>query len=291
MEVIKSALPSVIITGASTGIGSASAHYLAERGYQVFAGVRKPTDAEHLLAQDKSGSITPIFIDVTDSAMIAEAAQHVQEIVGQRGVNGLINNAGIAVMSPLEIIPLEDLRKQIEVNLIGQVAVTQAFLPMLRQAKGRIINMSSISGTVAFPLMGAYAASKWGLEAVTDALRQEVYPWGIRVISLQPGTIQTPIWEKGIHDATQRLVRFSAEGYALYQAPIQVMQARFEYSDRTGLPVEKISALIYHILTVKNPRTRYLIAKRGWQIRLLPYIPDRWRDEVLRRVIGLPGRV
>src|SRR5574341_29762 len=178
----------IVITGASTGIGEACALYLDELGYRVFAGVRRPSDGETLKAK-ASARLTPVVMDVTDVASIDRAVETVKQAVGSVGLAGLVNNAGIGVGGPLEVVPLADLRKQFEVNVIGQVAVTQAFLPLLRQGRGRIVNMGSIAGRVVMPFMGPYSASKFALEALTDAMRLEFQPWGIQVSIVEPGAI------------------------------------------------------------------------------------------------------
>ena len=165
------------------------------RGFRVFAGVRSPSAAEKLRAK-ASSRLTAVTIDVTDIASIAAAVDRVAAAVGDTGLAGLVNNAGIVVPGPLEAVPIDALRRQLEVNVIGQVAVTQAFLPLLRKARGRVVNMSSINGGLSIPCLGPYAASKWALEAINDALRQELRRFGIRVSSVVPGAISTPIWEK-----------------------------------------------------------------------------------------------
>jgi NAD(P)-dependent dehydrogenase (short-subunit alcohol dehydrogenase family) len=205
----------VLVTGASTGIGRASALRLDQLGFQVFAGVRKDADGK-ALKQKAKGDFTPILLDVTDDASIAAAAKTVSKAVGNRGLAGLVNNAGIVVPGPLEFLPLGDLRSQIEVNVIGQVAVTQAFLPMLRKGRGRIVNIGSIGGRMATPFMGAYNASKFALEALTDSLRMELKPWEISVSIIEPGNIDTRIWEKGQDAADVLLEKLPKEGHDLY---------------------------------------------------------------------------
>mgnify|MGYP005812392829 CR=1 FL=1 len=185
---------SVLVTGASTGIGRATALRLDAAGWRVFAGVRREEDAEALRAAG-SERLVPLTLDVTDADHLAAAAARV-EAAGE-GLDGLVNNAGVAIPAPLETIPIEDLRRQIEVNLIAQVAVTQALLPELRRARGRIVFIASIGGRIAFPLNGPYHAAKFGIEAVGDVFRQELRPWGLRVSIVEPGSIATPIWERG----------------------------------------------------------------------------------------------
>ena len=179
---------SVVITGASTGIGAACALHLDQWGWRVFAGVRKQGDAEALRAQG-SARLTPVSLDVTDTVSISTAASAVAGAVGAAGLAGLVNNAGIVVPGPIELLPLSDLRRQLEINVVGQVAVTQAFLPLIRAGRGRIVNMGSIAGRMATPFTGAYGASKFALEALTDALRLELQPWGISVSIIEPGAV------------------------------------------------------------------------------------------------------
>src|SRR5688500_3137446 len=182
----------VVITGASTGIGHACALDLDSHGCHVFAGVRREEDAERL--RSERAFIEPVRIDVTDADSIASARDRVGEAVGAAGLAGLVNNAGIAVPGPLEHLPIDELRRQLEVNLVGQVAVTQAFIPMLRTSRGRIVNIGSIGGRVALPMLGPYAASKHAIEGVSDSLRRELPPWGIEVSVVRPGPIATEIW-------------------------------------------------------------------------------------------------
>jgi NAD(P)-dependent dehydrogenase (short-subunit alcohol dehydrogenase family) len=185
---------SVVITGASTGIGAACALALDKLGYRVFAGVRHPADGERL-QQQAGPRLMPIRLDVTDAASISAASHTVAAMVGERGLAGLVNNAGIGVAGPIELLPLADWRRQFEVNVFGLIAVTQTFLPLIRTGRGRIINMGSIAGRASMPFMAPYAASKHALEAITDALRLELQPWGIRVALIAPGAIATPIWK------------------------------------------------------------------------------------------------
>jgi NAD(P)-dependent dehydrogenase (short-subunit alcohol dehydrogenase family) len=185
-----SATGAVVITGTSTGIGRATAVRLAGMGFRVFAGVRKPADADELA---QTPGITPLIIDVTDPAIVSAAAETVASQTGSAGLRGLVNNAGITVPGPLEFLPLDDLRRQLEVNVIGPIAVTQAFLPLLRRGRGRIINIGSIGGKMSMPFLGAYHVSKFGMEALSDSLRQELRPWGIRVSLVEPGGVSTPL--------------------------------------------------------------------------------------------------
>ena len=189
-------MATVLISGASKGIGRATALHLDAKGFTVIAGVRKKEDAESLRSA-ASGRLKSVILDITNRDQILEAARMVKDIVGAAGLDGLVNNAGIAVPAPLEFIPIDEFRRQIEVNLIGQLALTQALVELLRTAKGRIINISSVGGRISGPMLGAYHASKFAIEALTDTLRQELAPWHIRVASIEPGAVATPIWEAG----------------------------------------------------------------------------------------------
>src|SRR5678809_1638486 len=215
----------VVVTGASTGIGAACALDCVGRGMTVFAGVRDPRAGEALAA--KGGPLLiPITLDVTDGPSIARSLEVVQQVVGEGGLGGLVNNAGIAVGSPLEVISLTLLRKQLEVNVIGQIAVTQAFLPLLRRGHGRIVNMGSIAGRGTIPLLGPYSASKYALEALTDALRMELQPWGIQVSIIEPGAIATPIWEKSGMMAGELEAAATEEAMALYGEAVARIRER-----------------------------------------------------------------
>jgi NAD(P)-dependent dehydrogenase (short-subunit alcohol dehydrogenase family) len=269
---------SVVITGASTGIGAACALHLDKLGWRVFAGVRKAVDGEALQGQ-ASDRLTPIFLPVTDADSIAAAAETVATAVGETGLAGLVNNAGIALGGPLEFLPIEDLRRQLEVNVIGQIAVSQAFLPLLRQGRGRVVNMSSISGRIAMPFIGPYAASKFALEALTDSLRVELRPWGIRVSLIEPGPITTPIWEKSLAMADEMVRRLPPRGHELYGPAVTTARRIIARSTRAGIPPEAVARLVAHALTARRPKTRYLVG-RGVRLATLfaQFVPDRLRD-------------
>jgi len=207
----------VLVTGASSGIGKECALRLASSGFRVFAGVRKDQDGERLKAE-ASGSVTPVLLDVTDSASIARAAQSVSRALDADSLHGLVNNAGIAVAGPLEMLPLDALRRQLDVNVIGQIAVTQAFLPMLRAAHGRVIIMGSILGRLALPFVGAYSAAKFALEALAESLGMEVRPFGVSVSIIEPGNIATPIWNKSKSTAMDTAGDLNAGKWDLYRA-------------------------------------------------------------------------
>jgi NAD(P)-dependent dehydrogenase (short-subunit alcohol dehydrogenase family) len=279
----------VVITGASTGIGRACALSLDALGFRVFAGVRKSDDGESLrrVASDR---LTPVFIDVTDKQSIAAAAGSVSREVGTAGLVGLVNNAGVAVPGPLEYLPLEELRRQLEINLVGQLAVIQAFLPLLRKARGRIVNISSLAGKLTTPFNGAYSAAKHGIEAFSDALRMELTPWGIHVSVVEPGTIATAMPRKLWQDANAVLSNLPPEGRERYSEAFETYVRTLAEHAQSGSPPEVVSRAIVHALTAKTPRTRYPAgAPAGRMLALYRLLPDRLLDRVILRFLGLPS--
>jgi NAD(P)-dependent dehydrogenase (short-subunit alcohol dehydrogenase family) len=276
----------VLITGASTGIGRACALGLDGEGWHVFAGVRRAEDGEALRAS-ASDSLTPVIIDVTDSASIASAAAQVAE-ASPAGLAGLVNNAGIPAGGPMEFLPIDEVRQTMEVNFFGQVAVTQAMLPLIRRATGRIVNISSIGGRNAALLLGPYSASKYAVEAFTDSLRQELRPWGIWVAAVEPGSIKTEIWKKAdglIRDQTQSLPPEALERYASGFAAV----ARWsERSARVGAAPERVFRSVRHALTARRPRPRYLVGTDARvQLLLKTILPTRTLDAVTARLLGV----
>jgi len=273
-------MQSVFITGASTGIGYATALYLAREGFDVFATVRRAEDGV-ALAADASSRLRTVLLDVTDGEAIRQAAGVVEDAVGSAGLDGLVNNAGIVEPGPIEFCTLDALRRQFEVNVVGQVAVTQAFLPLLRRAGGRIVNMGSVGGLNVLPFAGAYSATKFALEAVTDALRMELKASGIEVVIVEPGSVATPIWTK----SAERIL--PAEVEALYGAGIRVMKSAVEQTASQGIPADVVARVIYRALTARRPRTRYLVGRMAFVRAALQKLPDRLRDRVLlRRLTG-----
>jgi|SRR5215213_9286027 len=277
-------MPTVLVTGASTGIGRATALRLDAAGWKVFAGVRREEDAQSLREQG-TGRLTPLILDVTDSEQIAAAATTIAAEPG--GLDGLVNNAGVAIPSPLETIPVEDFRRQIEVNLTAHVAVTQAMLPAIRSARGRIVFISSIGGRIAFPLTGAYHAAKFGVEAVGDVFRQELRPWGISVSIVEPGSIDTPIWNRGEQTADEIGTR-SPQREALYGKAIESYRKVVKATAERGIPPEKVAGTIEHALSAGRPRSRYLVGLDAKvQARLRPLIPTPVWDRIVARSMGL----
>jgi NAD(P)-dependent dehydrogenase (short-subunit alcohol dehydrogenase family) len=272
----------VVVTGASTGIGEASARHLSRLGFDVVAGVR----SEEAASRAREAGLSPVLLDVTDAASVAAAAGFVEARVGDRGLDGLVNNAGVAVSGPVELIPLDEWRRQLEVNLIGQVAVTQALLPALLRRRGRVVMVSSIGGRVAAPLFGPYSASKFGLEAVSDALRREVAELGVRVVVVEPGVIATPIWDKGIAVGDEIVARGDPTARARYARLIARIRAAAEANARNGLPTSVVAEVIGEAMTADRPRTRYLVGRDAKvRARLARVLPDRAFDALVARAL------
>jgi NAD(P)-dependent dehydrogenase (short-subunit alcohol dehydrogenase family) len=276
----------VVITGASTGIGRACALHLAGKGHLVFAGVRKDSDGESLRSASP-GRLSPVIVDVTDQESIVAAAKVVGEEVGASGLQGLVNNAGIAVSGPLEFLPIEDLRRQLEVNVIGQIAVTQAFLPLIRAGRGRIVNMGSVAGrSPSAPLIGPYAASKMAMEALTDSLRLELARWEIPVAIVEPGAIATPIWDKSGPDFDHLVDAMPDDGRERYGKTIEIGRKIAAAQNKRGIPPEKVAKAVEHALTASRPRTRYLVgADAQVRARVENLIPDKMRDKIVARLL------
>jgi NAD(P)-dependent dehydrogenase (short-subunit alcohol dehydrogenase family) len=271
----------VLITGASTGIGEATALRLQKAGFRVFAGVRKPEDGDRL----RSAGVTVVQpFDVTKQEDIDAAVRTVEQELNGSPLRGIVNNAGIGIGGPLEALDLDDFRRTIEVNTTSQLAVTKAFLPLLRKSKGRIVNMASIGGRVAQPFAGPYVASKFALEAVTDVLRCELLEWGIDVIAIEPGTIATPIWEKSSQEAEKVLAKLTPEQRELYGKRLAKMSKVLERQNKRGARPEKVAEAVEKALTASRPRTRYLIGDAHVLLNLKRILPTRWLDRLLYRM-------
>jgi NAD(P)-dependent dehydrogenase (short-subunit alcohol dehydrogenase family) len=270
----------VLVTGASSGIGEATAIHLREVGFTPIAGVRKDEDAERLEAL----GLRTVKLDVTDADGIAAA----RASLGDEPLAGLVNNAGIAVGAPLEFLPIDTLRHQLEVNLIGQIAVTQAFLPALRRARGRIVNVSSIGGRVALPLVGAYNASKFGLEGASDALRRELRSHGVDVILIEPGGVKTPIWKKGEALADEITEDLPPEAERLYGRLIARVRAETRKIDEElGSEPRAVAEAIATALTARRPRARYLVGNDARQRAVAAkLLPARVMDRMIGRALG-----
>jgi NAD(P)-dependent dehydrogenase (short-subunit alcohol dehydrogenase family) len=280
-----------LVTGASTGIGRATALLLARDGYTVFAGVRREQDGDAVRteAQGAPGDLEPLLLDVTDPDAIAAAVVAIRDETRGRGIDALVNNAGSAHTGPLEFVELDDVRRQFEVNLIGQLAVTQAMLPMLRQTRGRIVNVTSIGGLVATPFYGPYAASKFALEAFSDCLRTELKPWGIRTIAIEPGSIATEIWNSGQAIADEARESMPPEAEALYGKALDAVIRISAETGARGIPPEEAARVIHKAITARRPRARYLVGRDAHGMKHLSrLLPDRVWDAIIRRALRLP---
>jgi len=278
---------SVAITGASTGIGKATALRMDAAGWRVFAGVRSEQDADALRASSSSRLI-PLRLDITSSEQIARAVDRVAAEVGAGGLDGLVNNAGITIPCPLEVIPLDDFRRLITVNLTGQLAITQALLPQSRIAKGRIVFVSSVSSRRAMPMLAAYCASKAGLNALAEGLRQELRRSQIGVSIVEPGAIETPIWERGERELEGALARSSVDVEHLYGQLIAAFRDVADRALKRRLPPEKVVTAIEHALVAGKPRVRYVVGldakAQALSARL---VPDRMFDFGVARYLKL----
>jgi NAD(P)-dependent dehydrogenase (short-subunit alcohol dehydrogenase family) len=275
----------VLITGASTGIGEATALRLGGRGHRVFAGVRRPADGRRLTAVAGGDHLTPVALDVTDDAGVAAALAEVSDATGGR-LDGVVNNAGIAVGGPLEFLPLEDFRRQLEVNVTGLLAVTQSALPLLRRAQGRVVLIGSMSGRVAVPMTGAYAASKFAVEALADALRLELSPWGLGVSLVQPGAVRTPIWDKGREQVASMADRFPPDALELYADGIEGVAAGIERQEEDGIAPIEVAAAVERALFAARPRTRVAVGSDAKvAVALARVLPDRLKDVLIDRFV------
>jgi NAD(P)-dependent dehydrogenase (short-subunit alcohol dehydrogenase family) len=273
----------VLITGASGGIGSAAAERLAARDWRVFATARSRANAEEL-AKRVEGAV-PLEVDLTDDASIVRCAGEVDSLLGDQGLDGLVNNAGIIVQGPLELVKPEALRRQFEVNVIGQVAITQALLPQLRRARGRVVNIGAASGRVTVPMLGPISASKSALESVTDALRMELRHQGVGVSIIEPGAMETEIFAKAADQVEREGFAGGADTQAIYGKALAKMQEAMA-DTRLGQP-SSVAKAIVTALTARSPRTRYVVGRDARQIELLRKLPDRARDRALLSTFGI----
>jgi NAD(P)-dependent dehydrogenase (short-subunit alcohol dehydrogenase family) len=267
-----------LVTGASTGIGRACAIHLAGLGFHVLAGVRDTADAPD--------ELEPLRLDVTSESDVAAAAERVGAELGV-----LVNNAGIAINGPVEVVPLDQWRRIVEVNLLGQVAVTRALLPAILRARGRVVNMSSIGGRVANPLFGPYSATKFALEAVSDALRREVAAHGVRVVSIEPGGIATPIWDKGLEEGRRITADMSEDAARRYATLISAVTAAAERLAREGLPPEAVAEVVGRAVTARRPRARYVVGRDAKiQAVAARLLSDSLMDRLIGRALTSAGR-
>jgi len=277
----------ILITGASSGIGEATALHLDHLGLRVFASVRRPLDAERL-ASHASARLTPLILDVADEASIQAALQTVRAALGDDGLDGLVNNAGAFIGGPLEHLPLAALRQQFEVNVFGQLAVVQAFLPLLRQNHGRIVFVGSTSGFLATPLLGPYAASKFAMRALADALRNELHGAGVPVSLIEVGKVNTPIWEKALALVDDMKGVLPADAVEYYTPVIEATAARASQRGQSGIEPLKVAEAIHRALMAANPKPKYLVgADAHLQALLVWLVPAGLLDRLIRWQMGI----
>jgi NAD(P)-dependent dehydrogenase (short-subunit alcohol dehydrogenase family) len=275
-------MPSVLVTGAARGIGLSIATHLATQGWDVIAGVRTAEDARDVAAG--SPRIRAVILDVTNDAQIADLSDSLGP-----SLDGLVNNAGIAVSGPMETVTSEEWRKQLEVNVIGQLAVTRAVQPTLRESRGRVVFISSVNGQLAMPMLGAYCASKFALEAAATAMRMELQPWRIPVVIVEPAQTDTDMWRTADTAVTESEAAMTPEHRDLYARHISGMKKLIPTSQRIAVAPEKVSAVVERALVTRRPRARYVVgAGPRLQAAFVTNLPAAVRDRVLRKVSGQP---
>ena len=280
----------VAVTGASTGIGRATAFHLDKLGFCVYAGVRTESDREDLI-RSSSNRLIPFHLDVTDPVSIKMAADTIAAKVGDAGLQGLVNNAGICIAGALEFLPIAELRRQFEVNVMGSLAVTQDFLPLIRQGRGRIINMGSVGGRLAIPFMGAYCASKTALEVITDSLRIELQPWKIELSLIEPGIVSTPMFDKVKREGDILLRSVPELMRRFYDPSIEAFREATAAQFKSASPPDVVARVVGRALTARRPRTRYVVGKNGRVEALIAgFLPYHLRDAVIAWALGLSKR-
>lgn len=275
----------VLITGASTGIGRACALRLAEAGHRVFAGVRKEADGVRL-AEEGGAGIEPIIIDVAHEDSIGAAHEQVRAALGEHRLVGLVNNAGIAVGGPQETLPLSDWRRQFDVNVFGAVETTRRFFGMLLEARGRVVNISSVGGRISSPFMAPYSASKFALEALTDGLRIEIRPLGMWAACIEPGAVKTEIWKKGTAQIDELKDKLPAEIQDRYKSAISGMEKFTSSASQRGVPADRVAKAVEHALFARRPRARYPVGPDARILIALRWLlPDALFDRLLARAV------
>ena len=280
-------MKSVVVTGASTGIGWATAKLLLDKGFGVFGSVRKEADAIRLKGEF-GANFAPLLFDVTDEAAVLSAAREVRAALGGQTLAGLVNNAGIAVPGPVLELSADEFRRQLDVNVVGPIIATQAFGPLLgtdpslKGPRGRIVMISSVAGKNGNPLMSAYSASKHAIEGLSESLRREMMLFGIDVIIIAPGPVKTPIWSKG-----QEAVDTSRYQNSPYLPALQKVGAYMQHLDSIGLPPEKIAERVFDALTLSNPKVRYQIAPDPMRHLMTAWLPKRMMDRIIAKRLGL----
>jgi NAD(P)-dependent dehydrogenase (short-subunit alcohol dehydrogenase family) len=273
-----------LISGASTGIGEASTVLLAEKGHLVFAGVRSEADAVRIASQ--SASVRPVVLDVTSSDSIERAMNEVDASGAQ--LDGVVCNAGIALGGPLEHLPIDELRRQFEVNVFGALALAQAYLTRVSDGGGRIVFVGSISGRLATPYIGPYSASKFALRALSDALRIELAPAGVSVSLIEAGSVRTPIWKKGRDRRNTMLERLGPNPRSHYRAALERLFAITEAEERDSMPVDVVTTAIAHALIDRKPRAHYLLGPGARIGSIVAVLPPELRDRAIRKSMKIP---
>ena len=282
-------MQSVVITGASTGIGWATAKLLLDRGFRVFGSVRKPADADRLKGEF-GANFTPLLFDVTEEAAVLAAAREVRAALDGKTLFGLVNNAGIAVAGPVLELAADDFRHQMNVNVIGPIIATQAFGPLLgsdpslKGPKGRIVMISSVAGKSGNPLMSAYSASKHAIEGLSESLRRELMLFGIDVVIIAPGAVKTPIWAKA-EEVDVSVYRNSP----FFPALERIRKFMLQLGEK-GLPAERVAERIHNALTTAHPKVRYQIAPDPILQFVVEALPKRMVDKIVARRLGLTPR-
>lgn len=277
---------SVVVTGVSTGIGWGAVKVLVGKGFHVFGSVRKQADADRLKAEF-GDAFTPLIFDVTDEAAVRAGAREVEQALGGATLAGLVNNAGVAVAGPLLYLPLDEWKKQLDVNLTGVVIATQAFAPLLGaggtrvSAPGRIVNISSVGGRNANPFMAPYCTTKFGLEGLSESLRRELLPFGVDVVVVAPGAVATPIWDKADETDTARYANTA------YAPALERLRQYMLSVGKAGLPPEKIGEVIATALTAPSPKTRYVVSPSPMQVLMTEVLPKRTMDRIVGKRLGL----
>ncbi|WP_141430787.1 SDR family oxidoreductase [Bacillus sp. 03113] len=274
----------IFITGASGGIGSACVRKFTEMGYLVFAGVRNKEKGIQL-KKAISTAVVPIEIDITIPSSVQAAAKEVEKFLGNEGIVGLINNAGYIVQGPLELLSPEEIKHQFDVNVFGQITVTQAFLPLLRKVSGRIINVGAVTGKTTIPFLGAISASKHAMESITDAFRVELKPWNIHVSLIEPAAIQTEIFQKSTVDFNHSLKQVPAEKRSLYEKALEAIHSSM--ANQNASPIHVVVEAIVHAMTATKPHTRYAVGRGAGMFVALRLLPDKLRDKLISSSLRL----
>jgi NAD(P)-dependent dehydrogenase (short-subunit alcohol dehydrogenase family) len=268
----------VVVTGSVSGIGRASAEQLAKLGYDVIPVMRRDEPLPDPVLE-------PVLLDIADDAQIGPACEQILDRTGGR-ITALVNNAGINVNGPFEVVPLADWRRQFEVNFFGQLSVTKALLPALLAARGRIVNVGSVGGRASLPFLGPYSASKFAIHAWSDALRLELAPHGVRVVLIEPGAIATPMWEKGLASADAMLATLSDEQQRRYADQIKGARKAAELAARHAIPVARCAKVVTKAVTTDTPRGRYLVGPDAWLQAAISMLPTPMFDATVRRIVG-----